>query len=531
MVVASTRDALEAGKLRKDKKEKLIQLTTELMLAAFEWIRVEKGDKLYFRAHGDILLRPVNEFLLTNMVREMYKKAWGQIPTADYLVNIVKTVRLNIVETREYIDTRYIQIADTLLWDMESAQHVDVGQMPDGSPYPLVFRRIFDTPSVPPKHVANVQPFTDSCVQRLLRRYHETLDELDSGKFIMKNDVIETWTDGNDDVYFDLMKCMAAIFVKNKPLGCFLLIGNTRNGKSTFIGMVKTMVGSNNCSDVRLSQIGDWHHMHTLSGVMFNAPDEDEDKAAESQADFKTLADHGELSCKTMHSQEPLKLHTDFVCAFPMNHFPKYQGSGAAACVKRSLAIHFDHDLSDRDGGNVEFEKVTFTQDFMVNLVADVLAYATYYSSHKWTFSPTMDAARGVLEEEVSSGTVYKKAWEKYFCGFQKFTTLYNDYYNWTKIHDYPTMKKKDFNALWIKYLGRQRQRLVEPVTKQPFKVYKVPNRGSNGLVMFDRTKGPISKKSVVELSDPDSLVKQSIVYEFEQLEEKKNERFGRQTN
>ena len=75
----------------------------------------------------------------------------------------------------------------------------------------------------------------------------------------------------------DIMRSVAYCFVKKKPVGSYILVGLRRNGKSSFVGLLHTIFGRENTSDVRLSQLGDPHYVNKLKYTMMNAPDEEDE--------------------------------------------------------------------------------------------------------------------------------------------------------------------------------------------------------------------------------------------------------------
>lgn len=247
------------------------------------------------------------------------------------------------------------------------------------------------------------------------------------------------------------------------PSHLYLVTENHIPTHNTFIGLLNTLVGNKNVASVRLSELGDPHFAHQLSGAFVNATDEEEESTTKYQAYFKTMADHGVLSLSTMYSQEPLKVSCDFMSFFPMNHIPEWTGSGAAACVSRTWAIPFFADLSRFDTSTENFARKTYTKEFMIQLAAEVFALATYYTSHEPVKSSTMSMMQGNIEEETDSVMVYKKSFEKFFDGFQNWNILFDDYVNWCKQGDFKICPMKTFKFHWASYRTGGRQKFHVP--------------------------------------------------------------------
>ena len=362
-----------------------------------------------------------------------------------------------------------VQITPELYWDGE------LGELTSKqvSGEKLCFHKLFDT-RYPTKHTTKVDLSKHT---PLIRGYYEdalsflsthTPADLPLSDFPF----IATWANNEPDVYIDLLRSIAYCFLRHKPLGSYILIGERRNGKSSFIGLLHTIFGDQNTSMVRLSQLGDSHYSHQLLSTMLNAPDEEDDKIISAQADFKTLADHGAMTIPVMRSNEPVTLRADFMCFYPMNHMPEWHGSGAGACFKRSLVIPFYADLSKYDNTDDNFAEATFTPTTMAKLMGTVFALANYYTRHPLEFSPTMQREQQVLEEEQDSAFEYRDQFLKYFDGFSNKTDLYKDYVNWCKTLDKTISTKKEFTFLWRRYTS---SRTTVRINNSTYSVYRIP--------------------------------------------------------
>lgn len=198
-----------------------------------------------------------------------------------------------------------------------------------------------------------------------------------------------------------------------------------------------------------------------------------------------TIADHGLLTLSVMRSNEPLELQCNFMSFFPMNHMPEWKGTGAAACLSRSLVIPFFADLSARDSDNVNFAEATYTSDMLCEFLGEVLALAAYYSTHNLDFSQTMQSQQQGMEETMNSPFIYRDKFSRYFGGFGTMALLYDDYCNWCRDNEYTIVPKKEFKFLWREYTRRSYR--SEPLKGEkvvPIKIY-APATGLNGKQPF----------------------------------------------
>lgn len=448
----------------KRKKADKYAMTNAALRQQYDIVRVNANSTYYYKDKGSSVYERLTDHKLDTLVRDIYLSGFGSAEPKELKDAAEMVKRLTTDELEELSnDTWYI--TQTSYWDVEKGELVR-------EPRGYCFRKLFNTKHVD-KHVVKIPEFNEDQEMKMWETYEEVLDQLNRGEFEERYEFIKTWANGNHDVYMDIMRSIAYCFVKKKPVGSYILVGLRRNGKSSFVGLLHTIFGRENTSDVRLSQLGDPHYVNKLKYTMMNAPDEEDEKAIDAQASFKTIADHGLLTLSVMRSNEPVQVPCNFMCFYPMNHIPDWKGTGAAACMKRSLIIPFYADLSRFDKKNYDFAKETFTADFMCEFMGSVFAYANYYSRHELEFSGTMTSEQETLEEEVDSAVTYRKEFEKYFDGFDTLKTLYQDYINWCKAQDLTISQRAEFKFVFREYFSK---RTTVNFGKTLVKGYKIPN-------------------------------------------------------
>lgn len=245
------------------------------------------------------------------------------------------------------------------------------------------------------------------------------------------------WSNKNNGRTNDLLKASSSVFLKKKPTGAFLLVGKTRNGKSTFIDMLKAELGINNTSGVKLTDFDDaTHFADDLATTMLNAPDDDEDgkedKILKSQGTFKSITAHGMVTVRRLYSSNSIKLHANWMNIFPMNDIPQWQGSSKEACMKRSLCISFNNDLSRSDKASKDFASETFTAHFYSVLLGVQGAFARYYASHDLHFSDEMEMMRNEIKEDIDGEDVFVDKLTRYFKGMNA-TCVESEYQIWSR--------------------------------------------------------------------------------------------------
>lgn len=726
-----------------------LTLVSRAVHKAVPIIRVNSTGEYYYQPDGQTLYRPLTDQTLRGWVRSFWRAAFTDFSPRD-ITDAIEVIKMDTEEEVENLDNGCIMVSENIFWDKEQGRLVKEPTAP-------VFYRLFDT-TYPTKHVVKVAPFTPEQEDALWQRYYSTIQELEAHKEIERYECLKVWADGSHDVYMDLHRAHAYMFLKKKPMGAYILIGLRRNGKSAFVGMTCTIMGGDNSSNVQLNQLGDPHYTHQLRHALVNAPDEEEDRAIAYQGFFKglaldtpiptpngfttmgelregdlvfdkefnavkvlhksevhhnpcyeiifsnydrvvadhehrwlvevdgaecvktteelkaliesghtaeitkptlsdtlkeqslpidpyimgawavcgdedgrikpirdalfdelkergmlidggnvvlplkntlevlkihsfrdipsdylygsrgqrvsflqgmldaggrnhrgkclfrtndkafadfmvsvisaagyvphltseleqekwdytvyfyddgfagliignhrktkqyeaakrimvvnpietvstqcievdspshtylfglehtvthnTLADHGALSLPVMRSNVPARLNCDFMCFFPMNHLPEWTGTGASACLERSLVIPFNADLSKYDKTNSNFAEDTFTPDFMADYLGSVFAYAYYYSRHDLAYSVTMMSERGVIEEEMDNCLLYRYQFEQFFNSFSGFSLVYEDYVLWCRANELKIKTRKELKFVFRQYFSSRK--------------------------------------------------------------------------
>lgn len=297
---------------------------------------------------------------------------------------------------------------------------------------------------------------------------------------------IEEWANGNPGLYWDLLTIPATIFLKEKPTVSFFLSGSSNNGKSSYLGLIHTMLGSRNTTRVKLSDMDKWHLNTQLQYTLFNAPDDEGDSISPQSAEFfKSIASHGTISLPIMRSQVPMKLNADFMSAHPMNAFPDWgDSSSASALTRRTCLIPFTADFRGKTKVD-NFAKRTFTPEVMAKFTGEVLALASFYSNHPLKWSKTTDGAKQQVEAENDSIRLYKQSWEKYFNGFQSIGLIHDDYKCWCKENGYSHASEKSaFQIHWYSYTSN---------------LAKTNLTGADGKPVLDAKGKPIRKNAYMD--------------------------------
>lgn len=469
------RTGAELGEGAPTKQEKQEGRVLSRILVEYNFVRVEelKDKGVFYKKSDSPAYLPLTDTKKEDLIKEYYELFYHRKPTADKIKKYGETLSLWVENKRERISNDIIMITDNLFWDYRAHELVD--RVPEGQE---CFRRLFDHKGtdeikIDPRKLdaATIKDVFKAMVKHLNKRNGridpKTIQEdcpwLDVNKQPLN--AFWLWANEDPDTMNDILMALSCNFMRVKPKGAFILIGKTRNGKSSFIMLLHTQFGHNNTAEVALADLNDPHLNMDLLGALINAPDEEEEGRGadilKAQGRFKKLSTHKALTLQVYYSQTPQEVATDFMSYHAMNDNPEWKGTGADACMKRSLIIMFEHDFSGEDNNGKEFEKDTYTPEFFSLLLGVEFAFAKYYDKKEFKFSKKQQARKKLVAEEVDNATVYLDSFWHYFPGgYANAAIVYEDYKLWCEVRGLTWCSFKDFNKK-LKLRGGYSSRLT----------------------------------------------------------------------
>lgn len=469
----------------------------------YEFIYVDAARAVYYRPmpnemSPDESFKRLTDIKANQLIVNICKKLYPhKVMAPRTIAELSDTISLYTDRHLDRLNDNIIKIGADMYWDEEKAE---LTNFPDG----VCMRELFDASSLDEikLDIHEVSsPYMKGMYKRTLQHLEKNNGNITPwellgpkqqkkiGDELLSLESISlapfwVWANEDLDTFNDLLKATASIFMFHKPKGAFILIGRTRNGKSSYIKMLHTMLGRNNTSAVKLADLEDPHFVHDLTTTMLNAPDEDDEgKGAElkrSQSYFKSISAHEPIPLKLLFSSEPVKVSTQFMSFYPMNKLPEWSGSGKEACMRRSLILMFNNDLSKFDNNGRNFEKETYTTEFYSELLGVILAIAHYYRERPLEFSTTMQQNRESVSEAIDSATTYLNLFVKYFSGYQV-TPLVEDYELWCVENGYQYNRKE----LKQKLLTANSQKSTVYSEGTVMAAYKFPGTKDSKLPIF----------------------------------------------
>ena len=138
-----------------------------------------------------------------------------------------------------------------------------------------------------------------------------------------------------------LEECVGYCFFRKNELGkAFILTGDGANGKSTFIDMIKTMLGDDNITSLDLKELGEKFQNAELFGKLANLGDDIGEEFIASSSVFKKLVT-GERIQVQRKGQDPFEFNNYSKMVFSANSIPRIKDK-SGGLRRRLIIIPFD---------------------------------------------------------------------------------------------------------------------------------------------------------------------------------------------
>ena len=144
------------------------------------------------------------------------------------------------------------------------------------------------------------------------------------------------------------------LYRRNELGKAFILTGTGSNGKSTFLNMLKTMLGKRNTSVLDLKKLGDRFSTVMMFGKMANIGDDISDEFVTDAAEFKKIVT-GETIDAEQKGQPKFDFEPYVKLIFSANNIPRIgKGRDSTAILRRLVIVPF----------NAQFTKESMGEDF-----------------------------------------------------------------------------------------------------------------------------------------------------------------------
>jgi putative DNA primase/helicase len=212
---------------------------------------------------------------------------------------------------------------------------------------------------------------------------------------------------GDENVYKLLYQSIGYCFYRRNELRkSFFLLGEKRNGKSTFLDMVSTLLGEDNTANLDLCEIGDRFRTAELTGKLANIGDDINDEWVSNTAIFKKVVS-GDTVTAERKGKDPFKLRSFAKFFFSANSLPRLgRGKDSSAVLDRLVIIPFDAKFTKDDADYDPFIKYKLrSKEVMEALIANAIP-ALREVLIEQEFATCEKVKRNIEEFEISNNPI-----------------------------------------------------------------------------------------------------------------------------
>lgn len=160
-----------------------------------------------------------------------------------------------------------------------------------------------------------------------------------------------------------LEECVGYCFYRGAELGkAFILIGDKNNGKSTFLDLIKAVLGVENVSALDLKELGDRFSTSMMFGKLANIGDDISDDFMQGAqvAIFKKIVTGNRIKAERK-GQDPFEFNPYVKLLFSANDIPRMKDK-TGAVLRRLVIIPFHAQFSNTDPDYDPFIKYKLTE-------------------------------------------------------------------------------------------------------------------------------------------------------------------------
>jgi putative DNA primase/helicase len=193
---------------------------------------------------------------------------------------------------------------------------------------------------------------------------------------------------GDEKVLNLLYQAVGYTFYRRNELRkSFFLLGEKRNGKSTFLDMVGNLLGEDNVSNLDLCEIGHEFKTAELTGRLANIGDDINDEYISNTSIFKKVVS-GDVITVSKKGKDPYKLRSVAKFFFSANSLPRLgRGKDSAAIIDRLVIIPFDAKFSKDDSDYDPFIKYKLREECVIEalIAKSVIALKEVLAEQEFT--------------------------------------------------------------------------------------------------------------------------------------------------
>ena len=200
-----------------------------------------------------------------------------------------------------------------------------------------------------------------------------------------------------------LEECIGYCFYRRSELGkAFILTGEKNNGKSTFLDLVKAVMGEDNISALDLKELGDRFTTSMMFGKLANIGDDigDDFMQGTQVAMFKKIVTGNRIKAERK-GQDPFEFNPYIKLLFSANDIPRMKDK-TGAVLRRLVIIPFNAQFSKEDPDYDPFIKYKLIEpdsiEYLIKL--GIMGLRRVLENQDFTRSDRVDRQLEEYEEE-----------------------------------------------------------------------------------------------------------------------------------
>lgn len=239
---------------------------------------------------------------------------------------------------------------------------------------------------------------------------------------------------------------------RNELRKAFILIGDKVNGKSTYLDMIKTLLGDNNTVALDLGELSDKFKKAELFGKLANIGDDIDDSFISNTAVFKKLVSGDRLNAERK-GQDPFDFNNYAKMLFSANEIPRMKDKSGAV-LNRLIIVPFNAKFLPTDPDFDPYIKYKLRQpecmEYLIQLglkgLKNVLRYQQFTESEK--------AQNELKKYEEQNNPILLFFKEDVKIENEPTNVIYRRYLEFCNMNSFKPMSNIEFSKQVRKYLG-----------------------------------------------------------------------------
>lgn len=250
-----------------------------------------------------------------------------------------------------------------------------------------------------------------------------------------------------------LEECVGYTFFRRNELRkSFILIGDKANGKSTFLDMIKTLLGEENTCSLDLKEIGDRFKTAELFGKLANIGDDIGDEFIANPAIFKKVVS-GESITVEKKGEKPFKFNPYCKLLFSANAIPRIKDKSGAV-LDRLVIIPFNAIFSPDDPDFDPYIKYKLRRDDSMEYLIKIglKGLRRVLDHNRFTISDRVENELKEYEIDNNPILLFLNEIDQSEVNNESTGTVYMKYSEFCIVNGFQAMGRKEFTKKVSKY-------------------------------------------------------------------------------